>query len=86
MAPDMGAEVIAAQHQLAGRQARLRYQFPHKVAKSVRPHAGIAAVLIDLIAGGFDQEQAAIARCLVRGCPDRPGMRRTDRWDGALTI
>ena len=85
-APHMRSQMIAAQNELALRQTRPRHQRLDEIAKSGRPHAGIAAILVDLIAGRFDQQQGAVIQRLLGGRPDHPGMRRTDRCDAALPV
>lgn len=78
-APGLRPEVIAAKD--GGRRvaARIAHE-PHEVRGQ---HAGIAAILVDLVAGRLDQrELAAFAREAQRGL-DRDGVGRAHRGDPA---
>jgi hypothetical protein len=71
IAPRLRPEMIAAQHQIIIRQADLARHRPHLVGEGERRHSRIAAVLVHLIAGRFnDRDLLAIAGKLQRGTDD----------------
>ncbi|MBB4330535.1 hypothetical protein GGE17_000995 [Rhizobium leguminosarum] len=50
-------------------------------AKVHRRHRGIAALLIDLIAGGFDEDRPVLHAGTPKGCLNDQRMSRADRSD-----
>ncbi len=55
MRPRIGPQMVAAQQYPPARQPHLVGYAKHELAKIVRRHSRIAAILIDLVAGRFDQ-------------------------------
>ena len=58
--PGIRTEVVAAEHQPLGREARIARQLQHVVAVLRWGHTGIAAELIDLVGGRLDQQQGVV--------------------------
>ena len=56
--PRVRAQMIAAQHDALARQPNGCCHRQQTLAKLGRPHARVAAVLVHLIGGGFDQRKA----------------------------
>ncbi len=74
--PGIGAEMIAAERDPIGRDADAVGDDPDEVAEGSRGHAGVAAVLIDLVRGRLDQHKG---RGVLRGVPES---RLNHQWMG----
>ena len=81
MSPWIGAKMIAAENQVGGIVTFALRNLQDKGAKGGGGHAGIAAVLIDLIAGRLDQHGPAMGGGKGQSRTDDVGMGRTDRRD-----
>ncbi len=55
----------------------------HKAHEVLRAHPGITTVLVDLVAGGFDQDRGALRQAVEQGGFEDEGMRRADRGQAA---
>ena len=66
--PGVRAEVVAAQDQPLARETFLIGQRAHVVAVLRWGHAGVAAELVDLVGGRFDQQHGAVRQCDMHGC------------------
>jgi hypothetical protein len=58
--PRVGAKVVATQQDACGIKPHLARNAMHKAHEISRGHAGIAAVLVDLVAGGFKQHKRQV--------------------------
>src|SRR5208282_3122247 len=67
--------MIPSQQHLFLRYAETRGDREHESSEIRRTHARIAAVLIDLIGGGLDQDRAEMLSYLVQSGLDHQGMR-----------
>ncbi len=79
--PRVRAEMVAAQDHLRAVEPDRVRDAPDQVAEVGRPHAGIAAILVDLVAGRLDQGRAAIRHRLSQRRLDHQRMRRAHRGD-----
>ncbi len=78
--PRIGAQMVPAQQNALARQADLVGEAVDEVAEHLGRHTGIAAVLIDLVAGRLDQHHAHIGLQRVdESRLDDQRMGRTDR-------
>jgi len=78
--PDIGTEMIAPeQHPLTGEPDLIR-QAPHDVPESRGLEAGVTAVLIHLVGGGFDQHGPVGGPGVLQG---RAQHQRVGRADGS---
>ena len=57
--PGVGSEMIAAENDSIGVEPRPPRDGLDHAAKSKRSHSGVAAILVYLVASGFDQRRAA---------------------------
>jgi hypothetical protein len=71
--PRIRAQMIAAEDDVVLRQLLLRCDTMDELDEILRQHAGIATELVDLVAGGLDQQRAGHAGGVSRGSPD-------DQW------
>ncbi len=81
MPPGVGAEVIAAENELLEGKAGVAGDLFDEVTEAGGLHAGVAAVLIDLIAGGFDEAEAVVGDGLFCGGPENERVSAADRVD-----
>ena len=81
VAPGVGAKVIAAQHDLPLGTALLPRQIVHPRHKIGGRHAGIAAPVVDLVAGRLDQHGRARLAPVAQGGAQHDRMGGTDRGD-----
>ena len=58
--PGVRAKMVAAQHQAAGGETLFARQCQHGVAENCRRHARVAAELVDLVRGRFDQQHGVV--------------------------
>ena len=79
--PGIGAEVIAAEDEPRGIDARLARQALDKQPKGRRRHAGIAAVLVDLIAGRLDEDRPLVVAVARQDRAKGLVMGGAPRWD-----
>ena len=79
--PRVRPKVIAAQHDPGGGAAFLGRDPPHQCREIAWCHAGIAALMVDLIAGRLDQHGGAGRRAVAQRRAQHQRMRRTDRGD-----
>ena len=77
--PGVGAEMVAAEDDAIEGKADAAGDGLDEVAEVGRRHAGIAAVLVDLVAGGLDQHRQAEPVGVAHGRLDDQRVRRTDR-------
>ena len=82
--PRVRSEMIAAEDQAIDRETRFVRMRLDKAAEAGRRHAGVAAVVVDLVAGGLDQHIRAPRRAMAQGSLDDQRMRRADRGDAAF--
>ena len=80
-APGVGPEVVAAQHEQLRRQALDAGQRFDEAAEVDRRHAGVAAVLVDLVGGRLDQRRPAERGALAQRRRQHDRMRRAHRRD-----
>src|SRR5690606_38276088 len=82
--PRVGAEVVAAEHDPRRVEADLGGDAVDECDEVGRGHAGVAAVLVDLVAGRLEQDegQAGALRMAQRGLDD-DGVGRADRGHAA---
>lgn len=81
--PGIGAEVIATEEDAFGGKTELCGNVEDEPAEVGGLHAGVAAVLVDLVGGGFDEDWAAVVEGLPNGGADDPGVGGTDGVDAA---
>ena len=81
MLPRVGAEMVAAENKARAGQADAFGDAPDEIAEIGRLHAGVAAFLVDLVAGGLDQGRGVVVERLQQGRLDHQPMRRADRGD-----
>ena len=74
--PRIWAEMITAQHETAGIEARFSRETLDEGAKCSRRHARIAAVLINLVTGSFDENPVLSSGMGAENGAQRIGMRR----------
>ncbi len=75
MLPRIWTQMIATQNKALGIKAEAGCNVFDKAAEISRCHAGIAAILIDLIAGGFDQHVGFGCNAFKQGCFNDHRMR-----------
>ena len=84
MLPRVRAEMVAAKDQAVERNARAGRMLLDEAAEGGRRHAGITALMVDLVACRLDQHIGAMYRAMAERCFDHQRMRRTDRSDAAV--
>ena len=84
--PGIGAQMIAPEDDAGGIEADPRRNRLDKGAEVRRGHAGVAALLVHLVAGRLDQGAPSAARRLQQRRFDDQGMRRADRRDAGLAV
>ena len=83
--PRVRAEMVAAEDQAVARGTRSARRSPPRRRGTGRRHAGIAALVVHLVAGGLDQHVGAPGVAVPQRGLDHQRMRRADRGDaGAL--
>ncbi len=80
-APRIGAEMVAAEEHLPSRHRRLRREGGDVAGEVRRSPAGVAAAVIDLVAGRLDQHRRAGPGRLAEGCLEHEGIGRADGGD-----
>src|SRR5208282_2452157 len=78
--------MVATEQNALARKADSRSNLVHAVAKIRGRHSGVAAELIDLIAGSFDQQRVIVNGGAPHGGFKDPGMRRTHRVDSTVYL
>ena len=81
MLPGIGAEVVAAEDEVMGVKADAVRDFQGEVAEEKGGHAGVAALLVDLVGGGLEEEGGAVQEGLLHGGFDDPGVGGADGID-----
>jgi len=81
VAPGIGAEMIAAEDEGSGGKTGLVGDGFDEAAEAGWLHTGVAAVLIDLVAGGFNKKEAAIGDGLLGGGAKDERMGGADGWN-----
>ena len=79
--PRIRAEMVATEHNAFARQSDLRRNAEDEIAEGHRRHPGVAAAVVDLVAGRLDQHGAAVVRCVLQRRLDDEGVGRADRGD-----
>ncbi len=79
MPPRIRPQVIATEDQTLRIETAALSDARHKLAEVSRGHAGIAAFMVDLIAGGFDQHRRRARARFTKRRFDDQGMRGTHR-------
>ena len=62
--PGVGAEMVAAEDQPARVETDLPRDADHEITEARRRHAGVAAILVDLVAGCLDQNRRPVDHAL----------------------
>ena len=83
--PRVRSQVVAAQDDPAARHADAVRDAVDELAEAVRRHAGVAAVLVDLVARRLDQGRAAVLHGLQQRRLDDHFMRRAYGHDAHST-
>jgi hypothetical protein len=81
--PRVWTEMIAAQNEALGRQATRGGELGHEGAEIGGAHSCVAALLVDLVAGRFDQERCAVPDGAVNTRLQHLRMSGADRVDSA---
>jgi hypothetical protein len=79
--PGVRAKMVATEQDALPRKVGSRSNLLHALPKVRGRHSGVAAELIDLIAGSFDQQRAIAHERVPHGGFNDPRMRRTHRVD-----
>ena len=85
MLPRIGAKMIAAENDPGGVKTDARRDTFHEIAEIGGRHAGVAALLVDLIAGRLDENSLARAKRQRQGGFDDEGMGGANRSDARPT-
>ena len=86
MLPRVGTKVIAAEDDPGRVETDARSDRLHESAEIGRRHAGVAALLVDLIAGRLDQDAPAGAKRQRQGGLDDDGMGGAYRRDAGPAV
>ena len=81
VAPPVRPEVVAAEDEAVARKADAVDDVVHECGEVGGPQAGVAAVLVDLVGGRLDEQQAAVGVRLAGGRLEHDRVRGADRGD-----
>ena len=79
MAPGEGPEMVAPQDERGWRIALLRRDLGDKGPEVGGAHTGVAAELVDLVAGRLDEHDRLVAHALPQGRLEHEAIGRADR-------
>jgi hypothetical protein len=79
--PAVGPQMVSAQHDSFPRQAETVRRVEYDVAEVRRPHARVAAELVDLVRRRLQQQRSAVVEGLQHRRLDHQWMHRADRSD-----
>src|SRR5690606_10709461 len=81
--PGIGPQMVAPENELVATQAHLPGQRLHERHEILWLHAGVPAVLVDLIGRGLDEGWGAVFHRLFHGGPQGQGVGRADGPGGS---